>query len=387
MQAMNEPSRFPAPAMSGHSLEPPPPARATDHRRRASSPFVRYALTRLALIPAQVVFVLWLLYILIDVPSILYSRPGHVVATMTVGQFFSGFGTMVVNIFTGNWGIASDTAYNMPWSQLYAEFLPNSIQIAIFALPLSALLAYIVAFRVGWTRRPAADVGTRVVSLGVGLVPVLLLGLLIEFALFFVFSNAFGDIPGGGLIPSYFWFQTHYGGYPPWVNAQLGYVTRPTGFPMIDGVINHAWTFEAITLSKTLMQALAVALVYVTLFLRHARSIVVSAREEVHVDSGRSRGLTEEVLRHHARREVLPTFLLLFALTIPAYLATQFVIEGVFNDPGIGYLTLTILTIGNVGNFAGLEGMIFLLALVVLVSVFLVDVAAARLDPRGALAR
>lgn len=367
----------------------PPTPRPSGPRPPASgSPFRRYALMRVALLPAQFLLVLWLIYLAIGLPA--YALPANGTSvTITVSVFFHGFAQMVANIFTGQWGSPpQDISYGVySWFQLYVDFLPNSIQIALFALPIAAVLAYYLGLTVGWTRNKAVDASARFTTLVGGLLPAFIVGLLVEYALFAVFFNTFHDIPGDGIIPSPSWFLNPPNtGFPPWIIH--GWVTRPTGFPIVDGIIHQDWEFEAITISKTLMQGIVVALVYVAVFLRHARASVAAARDELHVTQARARGVSESSLlwRHTARR-VQPTFLLLFALTIPAYLATQFVVEAVFQDPGIGYLTLTALTAGGLQSFVALEGIMFTLAAFVLVSVCVVDLFAARIDPRGAVAR
>ncbi|MGI0067846.1 MAG: ABC transporter permease subunit, partial [Thermoplasmata archaeon] len=250
--------------------------------------------------------------------------------------------------------------------------------------PIAAALSYYVGLAAGWSRRPEYDTPSRLVTLGTGLIPVFLIGLLVIFTLFYSFFSTFHDIPGDGIIPSPSWFMLE---YPSWITN--GWITHPTGLPMIDGIIHTDWPFEAITLAKTLMQGIIVAIVYVAVFLRHARNVVASASQEASVTAARSRGISERVLlwRHTAAR-VRPTFLILFALTIPAYLATQFVVESVFTDPGIGYLTLTVMTapLGS-ENLAGLEGMMLLLAILIVVWAFVVDLLAIKSDPRGVTAR
>lgn len=358
------------------------PASPADDGSRASrapwSPLLQFTVMRLALIPIQLVFVLLLLYVSIDLPIALAANP-H----LTLYGYFEGFGQMVTNIFTGNWGMGPDP-YDVPWSQLYIDFLPTSIELALFALPIAAVIAYPLSLILGWKRRPAVDVPSRLVTLVGALLPVFIVGTLLIYALFFVFFNAFGDVDSNGIIPNVNWFYNHYNEWiPPWV--VWGQITLPTGFPLIDGVIHQAWAFEAVTLTKTLIQATVIAIAYVAIFLRHARSLVASASQELHVTAARSRGVSEHTLlwRHTARR-VAPTFLIVAAITIPGYLVTQFVVEALFNDPGVGWLTVSALTYGNL---VPIEGLVFLLAAFILVAVLVVDLAANRLDPRGAVTR
>ncbi|MGP8159295.1 MAG: ABC transporter permease subunit [Thermoplasmata archaeon] len=341
------------------------------------SPFGRFVLMRLTLIPAQMLFVLVILYAAIQEPTNIATNQN-----LGVLGFFHGFAQMVANDFTGNWGISTFDQYpSVPISQLYGYLLPSSVELGVFSLGISAAIAYPVALWIGWSRRPGVDVAARVASLFGTLLPVFIVGLLVITALFFWFLAQFNDLPDGGVIPGLNWWLVNYQGYPSWILYQS--ITRPTGFPLVDGVINQAWTFEEITLIKTLIQAVIIALVYVTIFLRHARSVVRAASEETHLVAARMRGVPEgTLLWKHTARRVTPTFLIVFALTLPAYLGTQFVVEATFLDPGMGFLALSALTNQGSGSIAALQAMMFLLSLIVIFWLFAVDLLARRMDPR-----
>jgi peptide/nickel transport system permease protein len=361
---------------------PPGPPRRTS--RLAPSRFTRYVLMRLGLVPAQLLFVLVVLYLAIEEPTNLATHTDEGV----IG-FFTGFSQMVVNDFTGNWGVSTFQQYpGVPILQLYAWFLPNSIELGAFALGISAAIAYPVSLWAGWTRRSAVDVSARVASLFGTLLPVFVVGIAIIAGLFFWFLNTFHDVPDQGVVPSFNWWLWYNGAvYPSWILYDS--ITQPTAFPLIDGAIHGAWTFEEITLIKTLIQALVIAVVYVTIFLRHARSVVLAASQEPHLTAARSRGVSEGTLlwRHTARR-VRPTFLMVFALTLPAYLGTQFVVEATFLDRGMGFLALSALTgQGSSNGLVGIEVMMFLLSIIVLAWLCIVDIVARRADPREVATR
>ena len=308
---------------------------------------------------------------------------------MTTLQFFDNFRVMVANIFTGNWGPAPYpytnpfSGYGYPLSQIYFDFLPDSVELALFAILIAIVIAYPLSLVLGWRRRPAADVPTRLTLLAGALLPTFIVAWLVIEALFMPFSNAYGDVLSSGMIPSFGWFVEHYGGYPPWV--LLTVVTRPTGFPLVDGVVHGDWSFEVITFLKTLVQATVIAVAYVAIFLRQARNLVSEASREPHVRAARSRGIPESTLlwRHTARR-VRPNLLMAVALTIPGYLLTQFVVEAAFNDAGVGWLTVDALTTGALFSLIPL---FFVVAAFVLVAVLIVDLIANRVEPRGSVIR
>ncbi|MEM0128666.1 MAG: hypothetical protein QXG65_00650 [Thermoplasmata archaeon] len=340
-------------------------------------PFLHYALSRLALLPAQLLLILWLLYVGLEVPSSAHRLSGT--------AFFTGFAAMVFRIVTGQWG-APSVRFGVPVQGYFQQFLdgfPTSLQVALFALPISAAGGYYLALATGWRPRAGSDLPSRLVTLGTSYVGVIVLAFLVESALFLAYVAIFRDIVGFGLIPTATWWMTYGGGFPPWVidTGPLLYTT-PTRIPIVDGFLHGAWLFEAATAMKTLIQGVAIAVVYLAAFLRPARSIVADESRSVHIWAARARGIPEGRLHWgHAARRLRAPFWLLFALTIPGYLATQFAVEALFGDPGIG--TFAISTLSSGVALPAVEGLIFAIALLVLVSVYATDLLAARADPRG----
>ena len=370
------PDRRPEPGGQSGEDAPTRPSRAGGRRHLSAS--TRYVLRRLALIPAQLLFVLLLLYVAFTVPTQIAQQ-----ASPDALGFFRGFLQVLVNDFTGNWGNADFLRFHLPWTQVYAYYIPPSIQIALFALPIAAALAYPISLLAGWSRRPGLDAPAQFSTLTGALVPVFVVGLLVVNALFFSYLGWLQDVPNQGLLPTAPWFLDR-GGYPSWIIYDA--VTQPTGFPLIDAVIHHAWVVAFISLTKTLLQALVVAAAYVAIFFRHARAVVRSAREEPYITGARARGISERTLLwRHAARRVTPSFLLVFALTIPEYLGVQFAVEAAFTDQaGFGNLVFADLTSGILTD---IQPLIFLLAIVILVWTFLVDLIALRIDPRGLAGR
>jgi len=365
-------------------------------RKLRLPPFALYAIRRLALFPAQLILLLFVLYMIVYEPYYLYTQQNTGPTAL-----FTGFAQMVVNDFTGNWGISYFQQFvYLPLFQLYSWALPGSVELAVFAFGMSVAVAYPVSILVGWTRRPRADVAVHFLGQVAALLPAMLVGTAVVFAIFFWWTGHFaGDLPDGGIIPTGPWWLKNYAGYPSWIVYDN--FTQPTGMPLVDGLIHHAWAFEEIVLLKTLIQAGIIAIIYVSIFLRHAHTVVVAASQEPHVVAARARGVPESTLQwRHAGRRVRPTFLLTLAVTFPAYLGTQFVVEAAFADLGLGNLALLTLTgqglpgpflpFGNQSpsnavflELQGLQVLMFILGLFVLVWLLAVDLLAKHFDPRS----
>ena len=356
-------------------LSKPVGAPAARPRRRRS---LRYVEQRLLLFPAQLIFVLFVFYVALELPAAFAKG-----SSTTFLGFLQTFGQFLANEFTGNWGV--DTApgvfgvYQVPLVQVYAYVLPTSLQLAIFGLPLAIALAYPVSLLAGWSRRTVLDTPAQMLTLTGALLPVFVIGLLLLGALFASYLHWFQDVPGQGLMPSQTWFFFH-GGNPSW--TIYTYVTRPTGFPLIDALLHHAWTIALISLTKTLIQAVVVAIAYLAIFFRHARSVVRSVRDEQYIVGARARGVSERTLLwRYAARRVTPSFLLILALTLPEYLGVQFAVETAFADQNaIGYQTFLFLTTAVVGP---LESLVFVVAIFVLGWILVTDVIVDRLIPPG----
>ena len=362
-------------------------------RRLRLTDLGRYAIRRLLLLPAQIVLLLFLLYMLAYEPFYLYygeySGPTGL---------FSGFGQMVASDFTGNWGISYFVQFvDVPLVQLYSWALPASIELAVFALGISVAIAYPVSLALGWTRRHGVDTAVHFTGQLGALLPAMVVSAAVISAIFFWWTGTFsGDLPGGGIIPTGPWWLHYYDGYPSWIVEDA--FTRPTGLPLVDGALHGAWSFEEIVLLKTVVQGGIIAIVYVSIFLRHAHTVVSSVGQEPHVAAARARGVPESTLLwKHTGRRVRPTFLLTLAMTFPAYLGTQFVVEAAFSDLSLGNVALLTLTgQGLSGLFIplsdqsglflelqSLQVLMFLLGTFVLVWLFLLDLLIKRVDPRS----
>jgi len=384
----------------------------TVNRRRAAAglpfriftPFGRFVAMRLLLMPVQIVVVLTILFVFgTFLPAAAFSPDPCSISVgacqgcswsnfwCVVNAFFAGYWTFVSNLFTGHWGILSAGNIREPAFLILSWWLPNSVELALLALPLAAAIAYPVGLFAGWRRDGVVDTGARTVSLAGLLIPSFLLVLLLLGALYSPFQSSLGDSPYGTL-PSSIWFDAH-GGYPSWIGIADN--TAPTGLPLVDGLLHRDWAFEELVLAKSLLQAVSIAVVYVAIFLRFARHAVAETSREFFVRGARARGIEDTtILWRHMGRATLPLYLLVFGATLPMYVGTQALVEILYNYSGVGSLLWYGITsapsngfgfgiIAN-GHLSGniYQVTIFLLLILVLTGVLLVDLLARYLDPR-----
>lgn len=355
------------------------------------SPFGQYVVQRLLLIPAQIVGVLAVIYFVGNVIGGGTGCPPGQVLCVT-SSYAGGLGEFLRLLFTGQWGWVTYGNLREPVTVLLQWWVPNSIELALFALPISAAIAYPIGLLSGWRPGSVLDETARLSSMTVLMVPSIVVVFLLFAAIDRPFYVAFGDLPDG-LVPSGAWLAGH-GGFPSW--WVFGGTTVPTHFPLVDGILHGDGPFVGLLLAKILLQAVAIAIVYVTVFLRHARNATAELVRELHLTAARSRGVPESTLLwRHTRRRVLPVYLLIFSLTIPTYLGTQAVVEVLFSDTGFGTLLFYEVTsigshpIGFSGPLSGnfYQVALLLLLLVVLLGTLVTDVVSRYLDPRTRSAR
>ncbi|MCI4368876.1 MAG: PQQ-binding-like beta-propeller repeat protein [Thermoplasmata archaeon] len=368
------------------------------------SPFGRYVLMRLGLLPGQVAIALAVLFafgtvfrdVSLNVSPCALSTSACSVCdwsnlACSLRAILEGYWQFLSNLFSGNWGYASYGHLREPVSLFLTWWLPASIELAVISLAIALAAAYPLGLIAGWHRGGAVDLGARAGAL-IGLfMPTFVVALLLLYVAYSPFLSHIGDAPYG-LVPSPNWYTTH-GGIPGWIG--LGGNTLPTGMPVIDGALHRDWPFEEVVLAKVLLQAAIVGVVYIAVFLRYARNIVVDAARDLHVSAARARGVDEgTLLWHHTARRVLPFYLLVFALTLPVFIGTQALVEVVFSDNGVGTVLFAGITalatsrtglIGFSGGQTAAGGFeqvaVFLLLLIVLSATLFADIIARWLEP------
>jgi peptide/nickel transport system permease protein len=376
--------------------------------RTPRRPLLRFIGMRLGLMPGQLAFVLFVLYFVGSVlpASVDPLTPSSCVVTgtacscpwsdltCTVPNILKGAGIFLGHLLTGHWGassIGSDLQTNVHWLEWWG---PHSIELAVFGLGLSVLLAYPLGLWAGWRPGRPLDSAVRVGSATAMLLPSILVLFLLPFAFYGWFLHSFNDSLYGSL-PGISWYESH-GGQPSWVGLQD--TTSPTGFPLVDSLLHGNIAFFVDELIRTVIQAVAIAAVYIGIFLRYARYSVVGLGSAPSVLAAKARGVDDRaILWRHIGRRYLALYLLAFAATFPAYLVIQSFAEVAYSDQGIGAILLLQFLSGASGVFGvvGFFGsgtslyavIVFLLAILVLVVSLVAEVFARLIDPTIPLRR
>jgi len=153
-----------------------------------------------------------------------------------------------------------------------------------------------------------------------------------------------------------------------------------TGFYLIDSLISgNLIAFQSVAV-HLILPAVTLAAFPIGLITRMTRSTMVDVLEEDYIRTARSYGLSERVIAYkYALKNAIGPTITVLALTFAYSLVETFLIENVFNWPGLGrYAALSIISL----DYPAVMGIAIVIALVYVLLNLAVDIVQAYLDPR-----
>jgi peptide/nickel transport system permease protein len=263
-------------------------------------------------------------------------------------------------VATGDWGLSLRT--RRPVLEDIARRAPASIELVTTAMVLALAVGVplgLVAAR--WKGR-APDVLSRVGAvLGVSM-PSFWLAIVLQLV-FFQWLNV---LPVAG---SY--------------DADLDY-TSPlrsvTNMPIVDALLTGNWPVLTSALRHILLPAVVIAAYPAGVITRMVRASVLDTLGEDHIRMVRALGFTERsIFGRFALRHAWSPVIALLALVFAYALVNTFLVEAIFNRPGLGSYAAD--AIGALDTPA-IVGVTLFVALVYVVGNLIVDVVQALIDPR-----
>jgi peptide/nickel transport system permease protein len=271
-------------------------------------------------------------------------------------QLLSYFG----GILTGNWGIAIHT--HRPVLSDLAVAAPASLELVTAAI----IIALVVAVPLGlvsarWPGRASDQVIRAGSILGVSM-PIFWLALILQL----VFAQRLHLLPVAGEYSPSLLF-TH-----P--------LTRLTGFGLIDAPLTGNWPMFGSLLGHLLLPAVVVAAYPAGLLTRMIRAQVLDTIGDSHVQMVRSLGFSERaVFGRFAMKLAWNPVAAAVALVFAYSLVNTFLVEAIFDWPGLGsYATASITSLDT----PAILGVTLFIALVYVVANLAVDILQAVIDPR-----
>jgi peptide/nickel transport system permease protein len=263
----------------------------------------------------------------------------------------------VLNLLSGNLGISIVT--RRPVSQDLGLYFPATLELTIASLFLTLLMGVPLGILSATRKDSILDHLIRFTSLGGVSMPIFWLGLLLQLLLY----RYLNLLPIGGRLDVSF--------SPP---------THVTGLYTIDSLL--ALNFHALweSLKHLALPAFALAFSSLAVVSRMTRSSMLETLSQDYIRTARSKGLAERaILYSHALKNAIIPTLTVIGLQAGALLSGAFLVEAIFNWPGLGLYTVRAITRLD---YPAIMGTSLLVTLAFILINLLVDLLYGLVDPR-----
>jgi peptide/nickel transport system permease protein len=273
------------------------------------------------------------------------------------GPILEQYGVYMAGLLRGDLGLSVTT--RRPVTEDLAQFLPATIELTAAAFLLTILVGVPVGIVSAAKRGGIFDHASRVVSIAGVSLPVFWLGLVLQV----LFYKHLGLLPIGGRLGTL-------DIAPP----------RVTGAYLVDSLLAGDLSLFWSSFVHLILPALTLAAGSVAVVTRMMRASILETMGADYVRTARAKGLTETSLlrRHVVRNAFIPTLTVL-GLQVGYLLAGNFLVESVFNWPGIGLYAID--AISNL-DYAAIMGVTLVVSVVYVAVNLIVDILYVVLDPR-----
>lgn len=263
-------------------------------------------------------------------------------------------------VATGDWGLSLRT--RRPVLEDIAQRAPASIELVTAAMLLALAVGIPLGLVAARWRGRSPDVLSRLVAVVGVSMPSFWLAIVLQL----VFFQWLDLLPVAG-------------SYDP----DLDY-TSPlrsvTNMPILDALLTGNWTVFTSALSHVILPAVVIAAYPAGVITRMVRASVLDTIGEDHVRMVRALGFPERsVFTRFALRHAWSPVVALLALVFAYALVNTFLVEAIFNRPGLG--SYAAAAIGALDTPA-IVGVTLFVALVYVLGNLVVDVVQAMIDPR-----
>ncbi|NMP33346.1 ABC transporter permease subunit [Thalassotalea sp. M1531] len=232
------------------------------------------------------------------------------------GNIFEQYLAYVFHIFSGDLGVSMSSQTDIAGE--IVRLLPATIELSMFAFVIATVIGVPIGFVAAINHNKVTDNVILAVAMIGYSVPVFWLGLLA----ILTFSIQLGWLPSGGQI------------------SLLYEIERPTGFMFIDILVSespHKWQALQNAYAHIILPAFVIAAAPATVFIRLARSAMLSVLETSYIRATRAKGLSFiQIIFRHAIRNALIKVIQHIGLQFANLVTLAMITEVIFNWPGIG---------------------------------------------------
>lgn len=270
-----------------------------------------------------------------------------------LGRYFKG-------VVTGDWGIALHT--HRPVLSDLRRALPATLELVVSAVVMGVVAGVPLGLISARWQGKWVDQFVRITSVLAVSLPVFWMALILQE----VFAQRANILPVAGIYAADIHFTHPLATY--------------TGIPVIDALITGNWSAAGSSITHLILPALIVAVYPMGVVTRLVRAKVLDVVGEPHTQMVRALGYSERsVLGRFALRLSWAPVAQVVALVFAYALVNTFLVEAIFNWPGLGsYAAASIISLDT----PAIVGITLLVAVVYVTGNLAVDVIQAMLDPR-----
>ncbi|HSR83556.1 MAG TPA: ABC transporter permease [Streptosporangiaceae bacterium] len=261
------------------------------------------------------------------------------------------------DLLHGNLGISEQS--HRPVLTDLSEYVPATIELALFAIVLSMLIGIALGIVAAVFRDRWLDQFIRIVSLAGVSMPVFWIALVAFYLLFF----KLGWLPGGGRLD-------------PTQNNPA----HLTGLFTVDAALHGQWTLFWSALRHLILPGLVLAIYTVGMLTRFTRASMLEIMGNDYVRAARLKGLPERVIvLRHVLRPALVSIITVAGVAFGSLLSGTVLVENIFSWPGVGqYAYRSAINL----DLPAIMGVSLFVALVYIVVNLIVDLLYGVIDPR-----
>lgn len=336
----------------------------------------RFVLKRVALGFVVVIGVVALTFVISRVipgdPAATYAGPHATPAELAQARRELGLTKPVIvqlvdylqGIAKGDWGTSYRT--KRPVLSDLGTALPASIELVAAGMLIALLVGMPLGLLSARFKGRPPDVVVRVIAVVGVSMPVFWLALILQR----VFAGQLHLLPAAGEYDPNLYYSSP--------------LTAYTNMPVVDALATGNWAVLGSALSHLLLPALVVAAYPLGLIARMVRASLLDTLGENHVRMVRALGFGERALfTRFALRPALNPVVQVVALVFAYALANTFLVEAVFDWPGLGSYAANSL---QALDTPGVMGVTLIVAIAYVALNLLVDMVQAIIDPRIRLA-
>lgn len=259
--------------------------------------------------------------------------------------------------------VQGDLGYSIysrrPVAEDFADYFPATIELAVTAMLYVIFLGIPLGVISAVNANRWPDRVSRLFCVSGVAMPVFWSGMIFQL----LFFKWLGWLPAGGRI-----------------DVALSAPDRVLGLYIFDSLVTGNWEVFFNALHHIILPAFTLSLPSMSLIARMVRSTMLDVMSHDYVRTARSKGLAEwsVIIKHSLRNALIPTTTLL-GLQMGLILGGDFLVEIIFNWPGLGLYALnTIMAM----DYMAIMSVTLLIAVSYMAANLVVDIVYTVLDPR-----